>query len=405
MPTFAYTALDTSGQQATGVVTAASRSVAIDQVESQGLYPLQVEERQPRAPRTLNPLARSGRVSPRQVEAFTRELSNLLGAGVSLGRALQLLAQEASTPAARRLWSEINDDVLNGTSLADALHKWPGAFSDVNVAMVRAGETGGFLDVVLNHIADLRARERDLLGKVKAALIYPVILSTLMVAVLIFLLTYFIPKFKLMFDDFGEALPALTQVIVGLSKVIVGYGVFIAVGVALLVILVRRAMATDGGKRLVERLLLETPGLGPVLARFALVRFCRMLGTLIAAGVPLVAALKVAREAIGNQTLSDAVTAATEQVQAGEPLARSLAQCPILFPAAVIEMIAVAEESGRLDQELVRQAGAYEGDLDRRLRMLVAVVEPALLFIMAAVVGTIVVGMLLPIFTLQDLIG
>jgi type II secretory pathway component PulF len=303
------------------------------------------------------------------------------------------------------MWSAIHDDVLNGTPLADAMAAWPAVFSTVNVAMVRAGETGGFLDVVLAHIAEFRARERDLLGKVKAALIYPAILSVLMVAVLIFLLTYFIPKFEVMFDDFGESLPVLTRIVVGISDVVVSYGAFVAVGVVVLIAMLRQALVTASGRRFTERTLLSTPAVGPVLARFALVRFCRMLGTLIGAGVPLVSALRVAREAIGNQTLSDAVTEAIEQVQSGEPLAKSLGRCPDLFPAAVIEMIAVAEESGRLDAELVRQAGSYELDLDRRLRMLVAVAEPALLFVMAAVVGTIVVGMLLPIFTLQDLIN
>ncbi len=405
MPVYTYTALDGNGQQSTGSVTATSRAVAIDQVATRGLFPVHVEERQAGPAGSWSPFSRSNRVPPAQVEAFTRELSNLLAAGVSLGRALQLLSREAASHTAKRMWSAIHEDVLNGTPLADAMAAWPGVFSTVNVAMVRAGETGGFLEVVLAHIAEFRARERDLLGKVKAALIYPAILSVLMIAVLVFLLTYFIPKFEVMFADFGESLPALTRIVVGVSDLVLGYGAFVAVGLVLVIALLRQALATTSGKRFTERTLLRTPGVGPVLARFALVRFCRMLGTLIGAGVPLVAALRVAREAIGNQTLSDAVTEGIEQVQSGEALAKSLGRCPDLFPAAVIEMIAVAEESGRLDAELVRQAGAYELDLDRRLRMLVAVAEPALLFVMAAVVGTIVVGMLLPIFTLQDLIN
>jgi len=404
MPLFGYTAINNQGKQTTGVLNAASRAAAIDQVNSQGMYPLKVEERQPKAAAQWSPFRRSGRVSQAQVEAFTRELSNLLGAGVSLGRALQLLSHEASSPAAKKTWSAVQEDVLDGSTLAAAMSKWPGAFTPVNVAMVRAGETGGFLDVVLGQIADFRSREQDLLGKVKAALIYPVILSILLVGVLIFLLTFFIPRFQVMFEEFGGSLPILTQAIVGTSKIVVHYGIFVAIGVGLVVLLIKRSLSTDSGKRFVERALLKAPGLGAVVARFALVRFCRMLGTLIGAGVPLVAALRVAREAIGNQTLADAVATAIDQVQSGDPLARSLAQCPELFPGAVIEMIAVAEESGRLDKELVRQAGAYELDLDRRLRMLVVVAEPALLFIMAAIVGTVVVGMLLPIFSLQELI-
>ena len=166
----------------------------------------------------------------------------------------------------------------------------------------------------------------------------------------------------------------------------------------------RNSMSTVSGRRFWERTLLKTPLVGTVVARFALVRFCRMLGTLVSAGVPLVTSLRVAREALGNQTLQDAVTHAIEEVQRGQPLSKSLASNPLLFPPSVIEMIAVAEETSRVDKELVRLSLAYEGDLDRNLRMLVALAEPALLIIMASLIGTVVVGMLLPIFTLQDMI-
>jgi type II secretory pathway component PulF len=152
-----------------------------------------------------------------------------------------------------------------------------------------------------------------------------------------------------------------------------------------------------------ERAMLQTPAVGRVAARFALVRFCRMLGTLVGAGVPLVASLKVAREALGNQTLADTVSHAIDEVQRGSPLSRSLGVSPLLFPASVIEVVAVAEETGRLDKELIRLSVTYEGDLERRLRMLVALAEPLLLFVMAALIGTVVVGMLLPVFMLQDL--
>ena len=163
-------------------------------------------------------------------------------------------------------------------------------------------------------------------------------------------------------------------------------------------------MATNAGRRKVEIALLSTPMLGGVIAHFALVRFARMLGTLVGAGVPLVASLRVAREAIGNQTLADTVSHAIEQVQRGTALSKSLSSSPKLFPASVIEMIAVAEETGRLDKELLRLATAYEADLDRQLRLLVAVAEPLMLFLMAGIIGTVVVGMLLPVFNLQDLI-
>jgi type II secretory pathway component PulF len=289
-------------------------------------------------------------------------------------------------------------------ALADALSLHPRAFSPIYVAMVRAGETGGFLDVVLEQIATFRSREDDLKGRVKAALIYPIILAVLAAAILAFLLTYFIPRFSVMFAEFGGSLPALTRHIVAVSEILVKYWLVLVLGIAAVVFAVQRMLADVQCRRTMEGLLLRAPLFGTGMARFALVRFCRMLGTLAGAGVPLIAALRVAKEAIGNQVLADTVSSAIESVQKGNPLARSLEGCRLLFPASVIEMVCVAEESGRLDQELVRLAGAYEAELDRHLKMMVALAEPLLLFVMAVLVGTVVIGMLLPIFNLQELI-
>jgi type IV pilus assembly protein PilC len=343
-------------------------------------------------------------VPNRAVEAFTRELANLLAGGVPLARSLALLRREASNVHAKALWSQVHDDVVGGTSLADALAKWPRSFSSVYVAMVRAGEAGGFLDVVLAQIADFRTREQDLKGKVKAAMVYPIILGILAVGVLIFLLTFFIPRFSNIFQQFGGNLPALTRFIISASEIVKHYGLFVAGGAVIAVIAAKRAAATAEGRRAFELAVLSTPMLGSVIAHFALVRFARMLGTLVGAGVPLITSLRVAREAIGNQTLADTVLKAIEQVQQGEALSRSLAGSPRLFPASVVEMVAVAEETGRLDKELLRLAGTYEADLDRQLRLLVSVAEPLMLFLMAGIIGTVVVGMLLPVFNLQDLI-
>jgi len=404
MSVYSYTALNSRGERASGDIVAQSRAAALDQVAIKGLTPVSVAERsaaeKPHAAAAVN----VGRVSQASVEAFTRELGNLLAAGVSLSRALHILSREAAQAGARRQWTVIHDDVVGGRSLAEAMGKWSRSFSAVHVAMIRAGETGGFLDAVLAQIADFRARERDLKSKIKTALVYPAVIAVLASGVLIFLLTFFIPRFSGIFAEFGAALPALTRIVIGASRAVTRYGAAILLAVALAVLLARRALNSEAGRRGWERALLRLPVFGKVVVQFALVRFCRMLGTLLGAGVPLVTALRVAKEAIGNQTLADTVGASIEDVQRGASLARSLGANARLFPASATEMIAVAEESGRLDQELVRLAGAYEADLDRRLRMLVALAEPALLFVMAGIVGTIVIGMLLPVFTLQDVI-
>ncbi|NLW50450.1 MAG: type II secretion system F family protein [Candidatus Brocadiaceae bacterium] len=403
MATFAYRAVDQAGREVAGSLTADGRAAALDELEARGLTPVAVEDSAPAGARGRTG-GRPGKVSRATVDAFTRELANLLAAGVSLSRALSILSGQAAHAAARRQWQAIHDSVADGDSLADALARWPASFPPVHVAMVRAGEAGGFLDLVLEQIAEFRSREQDLVGRVKAALVYPVVLAVLAAGVLAFLMAYFIPRFSGVFEEFGGALPWLTKAIVGASRFIVRNGLAIAAVVAVLVVVSRRALSSESGRRTFERMVLHTPGVGTVSARFALVRFCRMLGTLLGAGVPLIAALRVAKEAIGNQTLSDAVDRATSEVQQGSSLSASLAASPELFPPSVAEMTAVAEQTGRLDKEMVRLAASYEGDLDRRLRMLVALAEPALLFLMAALIGLVVIGMLLPVFTLQELI-
>ncbi len=406
MGVFAYTALDRAGKRLSGTVPADTRASAMDQVIGRGLSPVSIEEQRngKSVDQTKEPKAPPTRVPQHAVESFTRELANLLGSGLSLSRALHLLRREASNPAAKYVWGQVHDDVIGGKSLADSLAKWPKAFSTVYVAMVRAGEAGGFLHVVLQQIADFRTREADLRGKVKAALVYPCVLAVFAFGVLIFLLTFFIPKFSGIFAQFGSELPYLTQIVVAVSQALIHYGPFVALALVVGFFAARGALFSDAGRRMRERVMLKAPAVGKVTARFALVRFCRMLGTLVGAGVPLVSALRTARESLGNQTLADAVSHAIEEVQRGTPLSRSLAATPILFPPSVVEMVAIAEETGRLDKELLRLSLAYESELDRNLRMLVALAEPIMLFFTAVVIGLVVVSMLLPILTLSDVV-
>ena len=419
MPVFVYQAVDSLGHVAQGTLMADSRAAALNQLQQRNLVPVSVIAQRDREQNhgSSTPVSDAAKdcertwwspfgshVNSTQVQAFTRELANLLTAGVPLGKALHILRREASHPAAKRQWSAVHDEVVGGKPLADALARWPQAFPPVYVAMIRAGETGGFLEMVLHQIADFRARESELLDKVKAAMVYPAVLACLAVVVVIGLLTFFIPRFSTMFADFGAALPWLTQAILDLSSLLLRYGWLMLLAGTGLVLVGRRWLRGESGKRWLERWLLAVPMVGAIVARFALVRFSRMLGTLLSAGVPLVTALRVAREALGNQTLADAVQRAMELVKQGNTLSQSLATCAPLFPPSVVEMVAIAEESGRLDKELLRLAQTYELELDRRLRILVSLAEPLLLFAMASVIGTIVIGMLLPIFTLQELI-
>jgi len=345
---------------------------------------------------------KSDKISARALENFTRLLSSLLAAGVPLSRALTILHKEASTPAARDKWREIHSLVIDGMSLADAMAKSPKVFPRVYTAMVQAGETGGFLDLVLAQIADFQSREKELRSKVTTAMLYPAILFTLAIGVLVFLLTFFIPRFQTIFKGFGASLPMLTQAIIAASQIVRSYGPLVVIGIGLLVFFVRTWVLSEKGRRVWEGLVLRAPIVGPLVAQFAMARFCRMLGTLLGAGVPLVQGLSVGRKSIGNQILVDAVERSIERVQQGGQLGASLADCKGLFPSSVLEMISVAEESGKLDQELIRIAAVTETDLDRELKMAVSLAEPLMLFLIAGFIGTIFVGMVLPIFSLQE---
>jgi type II secretory pathway component PulF len=399
---------------AEGQLEAAGRQEAFAQMAGLGLRPVSLAEKGgaaagtgfalPAALASFSYRRHSVKVSGRELENFTRLLSSLLAAGVPLSRALVILHKEASSPAAAAKWKEIHDLVVDGMSLADAMGKSPETFPRVYTAMVQAGETGGFLDLVLAQIADFQAREKELRSKVLSAMLYPSILFVLATGVLIFLLTFFIPRFQGIFKGFGATLPLATQIVIGASNVVRSYGAFAAVGLVIAGVLLRTWFTSEKGRRTWEGLVLRAPMLGRLVAEFALARFCRMLGTLLGAGVPLVQGLSVARKSIGNQILVDAVSQSIERVQQGGQLGACLAESRGLFPGSVVEMISVAEESGRLDQELVRIANVTESDLDRELKTAVALMEPVMLFLIAAFIGMIFISMVLPIFTMQEYI-
>src|SRR5256886_7537385 len=434
MPTFQYRALQIDGTIAEGRLEAGGRQEAFRQMEGRGLRPISLAEHRNGKPQKPEPNGKAqksetpkadnvsaekanrtltrapfklsfgaaNKISARVLENFTRLLSSLLAAGVPLSRALVILCKEAASAAAAVKWKEIHDLVVDGMSLADAMAKSPDTFPRVYVAMVEAGETGGFLDVVLSQIADFQAREKEMRSKAMAAMLYPCVLLFLALGVLTFLLVFFIPRFQLIFADFHANLPLLTQVIVKTSEVLRSYGLFAALALGIAGFLVRNWFVSPAGRRTWEGWMLRIPIVGSLVAQYAMSRFCRMLGTLLGAGVPMINALNVARRSIGNQILVDAVSNSIERVKEGKALGPSLADCRTLFSGSVLEMIAVAEESGKLDQELVRIANVTEGDLDRQLKTAVAMAEPLMPFFIAGFIGTIFIGMVLPIFTLQQ---
>ena len=408
MPTFSYKALSANGTMTEGRLDAPGRPDALRQMETLGLRPINLSETAaakngaatPEPAGNISFKIGSKKVSSKDLENFTRLLSSLLSAGVPLSRALVILHKESGKPVVSAQWKQIHDRVVDGMSLADAMAQSPETFPRVYVAMVEAGEAGGFLDVVLGQIAEFQSRDKELRGKVLTAMLYPAILFVLAVVVLTIMLVFFIPKFQNIFASLHGHLPLITQIIIGASHAVIHYGLFVAAGIFAIVYLVRTWFASEKGKRIWEAILLKSPIVGPLNAQFAMARFCRMLGTMLGAGVPLVQSLNVARRSIGNQILVDAVSQAIERVQQGGRLGESLADCKNLFPGSVLEMVAVAEESGKLDGELVRIAAVTEVDLDRNLKTAVAFAEPAMLFLIAGFIGIIFIGMLLPVLTM-----
>jgi type II secretory pathway component PulF len=417
MPVFAYKAAQSNGKTLEGKIEASGRQDAVRLIEQQGLMPLRLTETSGsstsssassspglKMPAFKSLSFQSKKVSFAQLEDFTRSLASLLAAHVPLSRALTILYKECSSPVAGAKWKELHDLVIDGVPLAEAMNRAPDVFPRVYVAMVEAGESGGFLDVVLGQIADFQAREKEIRGKVVSAMMYPVVLLFLAISVLIFLLVFFIPRFQTLFAGFDAALPMITQVIVGISDVVRHYGIYLVIGIGIAVYMGRAWFAKESSRRLWESWVLRMPVVGPLASQIAMARFCRMLGTLLGAGVSLINALSVARRSLGNQTLIDLVSDSMERVKRGQPLGASMADCRVLFGGSTLEMIAVAEESGRLDQELVRIAGVTEVTLDRQLKTAVALAEPLMLFAIAGFIGTIFVGMVIPIFTIQDYI-
>ncbi len=411
MPTFSYKALQPNGAIAEGVLDAPGRPDALRQIETLGLRPVNVSEKAGGASKST--AASSGsfsfkfeakKVSPKALENFTRLLSSLLAAGVPLSRALVILCREAQSQVVSAKWKEVHDNVVDGMSLADSMAKSPDTFPRIYIAMVEAGEVGGFLDVVLAQISEFQSREKELKSKVYTAMTYPAILFGLAIIMLTALLIFFVPMLQGVFTTLHGSLPLITQIVIGTSNFMRSYGLFMIIGIVVLGFMLRTWFISEKGRRSWEGFILRVPMVGPLVAQFAMARFCRMLGTLLGAGVPLVHSLNVARRSIGNQILVDTVGQSIERVQQGGRLGQSLADCKILFSSSALEMISVAEESGKLDVELVRLASVTEGELNRNLQTTVSFAEPLLLFFIAAFIGTIFISMLLPVLSMSQYI-
>jgi len=391
MATFQYIARTAAGDEVDGVVQADNETAVVRSLDERRLYPVSVTEQ--RAPR------REGKVRRRDLGVSYGQLADLLRAGVPLLRALETIAKAGVKPAVQRVLLGLRDDVSAGDALADAMGKQGEIFPALHMAMVRAGEKGGFLEDVLANLAGFLERLDELQSRIRGTMIYPAILTTIGTLVISGLLIGVVPQFKMLLG--GRVLPLPTRVMFALSDTLVLHWPMLLGGIVLGAIGLMLVVRSERGRVAWERWRLRLPLVGRVMRTISITRFCRILGTMLANGVPILTALQIAKDATGSVILAESIEQATESVRAGETLAAPL-RASGLFPADILEMVAVAEESNQLEKVLVEIANTVERRTDRQVDQAVRVLEPLILVVLAAAIGTVAVGLLYPILTMAQ---
>jgi general secretion pathway protein F len=398
MPDYNYTALASTGQRSQGILTATSEREALSMLDARGLYPVSIGEARVRGAR------RAGkRIKPRQMANFYAQLADLLRAGVPLLRSLDILERQAAAPALGQVVREVRGKVADGTSLADAMSQHPRAFNELAVSMVRAGQEGGFLEDVLKRIADFTEQQEDLKAKVVGALAYPVFLAITGFIVLNVLVIFFVPQFQPIFTKLEEKgeLPTITAGLMGTSHFMQNNWYYIIGGLVLGVSLFKGWARSEGGRLALDRFRLRVPQAGTIYLNLALSRFTRILGTLLHNGIPILQALKIAKDSMGNRVLTAAIDQAAQNVTEGNKLAAPFSACPY-FPRDIVEMVSVGEESNNLESVLVTIADSLEKRTTRQLELFVRLLEPMMLLVMAGVTLLVVAGLLMPVFKMSS---
>lgn len=393
MPDFAYIARDLNGKSVAGTIAAASVRDAASQLGAKSLFPISIKVDQSKQVRS------TGRVGGAQMASFYGQLASLLRSGVPMLKALTVLSQQSgSSKVLRNAVSEIKTRVEEGESLPEAMARYPRIFNDMAVNMVRAGSEGGFLEDALERVSAFVEQQEELKGKTMGALAYPVFVMSVGVIVVTVLLIFFVPKFEGIFKNLRSkgGLPVATELLLSISRFVQDYWWIVIGIVAVIVITVRKYLDTDDGKKSFDLVKIKTPLIGGVFLNLAVARFCRVLGTLLKNGVPILKSLDISRNAAGNSVLSKAIENASTEITAGQRLAKQLEKSGH-FPPTVVEMISVAEESNTLDTVLVTISDNLERTTFRRLETVIRLVEPVMLLILAGLVMFVVLALMLPV--------
>ena len=414
MPLFAYTAVDAQGKTHQGTVEANHAADAAAAIKKQGQFPTNIAETSAAAKSkgkgfslsfSMGGGSATGKVPAKVLTVFTRQLSTLISAGLPLLRSLRTLSKQEKNVNLKKIMGMLAESVEGGTTFSEALSQHPKAFNKLYVNMVKAGELGGVLEIVLTRLAEFAEKSQRIRGKVTSAMVYPLVVLTIAVVIVAFLMLFIVPKFEAIFQDMlgGRPLPTITQVIMDLSRFIQGN--FILIGVALVVLVVgfRFALRLPGISTAVDRYKLKLPLFGDLLTKTSVARFSRTLGTLVSSGVPILQALQITRDTAGNERVSEAIESIHDNVKEGESMVAPM-EASQIFPPMVVSMVQVGEETGQLPDMLTKVADVFEEEVDVAVSGLTSLLEPVMIVLLALIVGTIVVALFLPLITIiQDL--
>ena len=433
MPKFAYIAVDSAGKESRGTIEAPNQAQAVAKVRSQGLFPTAIgaaggadAAAKPAAPapgaKKGTPAGKKsvgqmkieiklpkflrGKVKQKDLTTLTRQLATLVDAGLPLLRGLHVLQRQTPNATLKEALAGMCDSVESGSTFSESLANYPKIFDNLYINMVRAGEAGGVLEVVLNRLAEFAEKAAKIMNKVKGAMVYPIVVLCAAIGITGFLLVAVIPKFKDIFNDLleGKPLPAITQFVMNASNLVMQNGLAVLGAIAALVVLFKIFAKTKTGHYILDVAKINAPMFGMLVRRTAISRMTRTLGTLLASGVPVLQALTIVRDTTGNEVISRAMQNVHDAVKEGESMTAPLAACKV-FPPMVISMVEVGEETGALPDMLIRVANTYDDEVDNAVAGLTSIIEPLMIIILAVVVGTIVIAMFMPMIQIIGTLG
>jgi type II secretion system protein F len=406
VPQFAYKAKDTQGQLVTGLLEAESSANVIARLQTMGYFPMTVIDSREggaaaaAAAATADAHTKHKRVKINDMASFNRQLADLLSSGIPLVKGLSVIQNQTTNPTLRMIITQITQDVSGGDSLAGAMSRHPRVFSKLYVAMIRAGEAGGLLDQVLQRLADFAESEAETKSKIKGALAYPAVMVFAGTGAVVILMTVVMPKIMKIYSDLNQELPSTTLALIGLSNMLRHYWYIFIIVIASGIFIFWRTLNTKEGKRAFDAMLVKIPLLGDMIVKKEVANFARTLGSLLHNGVSILSALDIVHGVLTNQIVADEVATIPENVTQGEGVAAPLRKSKV-FPPVVVNMMAIGEETGRLDDVLLKIAKSYDTEVERSVKTMTSLLEPLVILFMGVVVGFIVISMLLPIFSID----